>query len=407
VHVLRRISGGNLYGLRICPIKSDSASSSSKSAQHDYVIWRTWEDCLWLQEDLESEYRRMAREKRNRLGALMNSHFFSADLLMGSGDNPVAGKGVKKNGLYIHDRAASFESLPPGPDPNSVPKDVHYFLPKLTKKSTFFSPSATTISQRIEELHNLISALLSGEMPALIKELRQERKITDFFGYWRRDYELAEKERMDKKKDKSPAHPRQSITSSVFSMYFPSSPSSSDLSMSDRSSIPPVPPLPQRVFRQIDDLPRPVSVNTILSASAPSSTNEVYFQHSDSNDNVSIPTNTKSTHSSPAPSSSGSRESLAVPSPVMTAHEVPLIFEHNPEEDMSYPRWTGLAPLPEETELRMSLSSMDFAIEGKDGSSVLLSSHEADHIEDRQTNVEPSPPHDAEGDTAGEFVFLF
>jgi hypothetical protein len=89
----------------------------------------------------------------------------------------------------------------------------------------------------------------------------------------------------------------------------------------------------------------------------------------------------------------------------MTAHEVPLIFEHNPEEYMNHPRWSGLAPLPEETELRMSLSSMDFAIEGKDDSVV---------VEDGQTTGEPgmdllnppSPPHsplnDAEGDVEGE-----
>jgi hypothetical protein len=167
-------------------------------------------------------------------------------------DDAVAGKGVKKNGMYLHDRAASFESLPPGPDPNSVPKDVHHYLPKLTKKSTFFRPSATTISQRIEELHDLICALLSDGMPALIKELRQERKISDFFGVWRRDVELAEKERRDKKKDKSPAHPRQSISSSVFSMYFPSSPSSSDWSTINGSashlSVPPRPPLAPEIF---------------------------------------------------------------------------------------------------------------------------------------------------------------
>jgi hypothetical protein len=97
---------------------TETGSNSSKgSAYSEYTIWRKWDDCLWLQDLLEYHYTQMAREKRTRL---------------------VAGKGVKKNGVYLHDRAASFESLPPGPDPKSISQNVHQFVPKLTKKGTIF-----------------------------------------------------------------------------------------------------------------------------------------------------------------------------------------------------------------------------------------------------------------------------
>jgi hypothetical protein len=137
-------------------------------------VWRRWEDCLIFQETLETEYRRMARSKKQRL---------------------VAGRGVKKNGVYIHDQAASFESLPPGPDPNSVALDIHAYLPKLTKKATLFRASSATVEQRHREMHALIDALFSPDAPALIQELREDRVITDFFGYWRRDHDLAQKDR--------------------------------------------------------------------------------------------------------------------------------------------------------------------------------------------------------------------
>ncbi|KAI5892897.1 uncharacterized protein SCHCODRAFT_01094803 [Schizophyllum commune H4-8] len=135
-------------------------------------IWRKWEDCLWFQETLEYEYTRLAREKRRRL---------------------TSGKGVKKNGLYVHD-AASFESLPMGPDPTTVAKDVHDLIPRLTKKGTFFRASQETIEQRATELRRLIEALFRDDVPALLNDLRNDRMVTDFFGYWRRDYDLAKKQ---------------------------------------------------------------------------------------------------------------------------------------------------------------------------------------------------------------------
>lgn len=104
-----------------------------------------------------------------------------------------AGKGVKKNGMYIHDRAASFESLPPGPDPKSVAKDLHQCLPKLTQRGTFFGPSQAIVDQRQKEFSAFIKALFEENVPSLIRELREDRVIRDFFGYWRRDYDFAVK----------------------------------------------------------------------------------------------------------------------------------------------------------------------------------------------------------------------
>jgi hypothetical protein len=128
---------------------------------------------------LEHRYNVVSREKRQRL---------------------QAGKGVKKSGMYIHDRAASFESLPPGPDPKSVAVDIHAYLPKLTKRATLFRQNQQTIDQRQMEFVALIKAFFEEEVPALIKELRRDRIILDFFGYWRRDYDLASKERAKRSK---------------------------------------------------------------------------------------------------------------------------------------------------------------------------------------------------------------
>ena len=186
--------------MRICPIlrgDRSSVGSGSSAGQCEYEIWRRWEDCLWLQDTLEKEYSRAAREKRTRL---------------------AQGKGVKMhNGMYKQDMASSWESLPPGPEPNSVARDVHAYLPQLTKKGTFFRAKPALIEKRQQEFRHLIETLMSDEMPALIKEIRANRLITDFFGFWRRDLEQEEKQR---KKNRAP---RSSITSSVFSAYFATS----------------------------------------------------------------------------------------------------------------------------------------------------------------------------------------
>ncbi|KAA1477181.1 hypothetical protein DENSPDRAFT_844366 [Dentipellis sp. KUC8613] len=208
-----KIGGAFCYGMRILPIRSSAASMRSRAstALTDYVIWRRWEDCLWFQDVLEQEYSIKSREKRQRLHA---------------------GKGVKKNGIYIHDRAASFESLPPGPDPKSVAKDVHDFLPKLSKKGTLFRPSQGTIGQRHREFANLIHYLFKEEVPALIRELREERVVRDFFGHWRRDHDIARKS-----KGKI-----STISTNTFSTYF--SASNISLSLPDYPDVPSSPRLP-------------------------------------------------------------------------------------------------------------------------------------------------------------------
>ena len=127
-------------------------SRSSRGSQSEYEIWRRWEDCLWLQETLESEYSRAAFEKKVRL---------------------QQGKGVKNfNGIYKTDLASSWESLPPGPDPNSVAQDIHQYLPKLSKKGTLFRASQSMIESRQKEFRSLVETLFSDDMPALIKEIQ-------------------------------------------------------------------------------------------------------------------------------------------------------------------------------------------------------------------------------------------
>ncbi|KAJ3506326.1 hypothetical protein NLJ89_g6931 [Agrocybe chaxingu] len=184
------------HGMRISPITAfdDRMSVSTRGTHIEYDIWRRWEDCLFLQETLESEYSRAAREKKTRL---------------------AQGKGVKAfNGLYKQDFASSWESLPPGPDPNSVAQDIHNHLPRLTKKGTLFRASQATVDQRQREFRHLVETLFSDDMPALIQEIRASTIVTDFFGLWRRDYDNMSSTR------KTSSSTRSSVTSSVFGSYF-------------------------------------------------------------------------------------------------------------------------------------------------------------------------------------------
>ncbi|KAL6301376.1 hypothetical protein BKA93DRAFT_798032 [Sparassis latifolia] len=221
-----KFGSGFCYGMRICPItgdvRDDTSSGKSGNSHTEYEVWRRWEDCLYLQEILEEEYGMMARNKRHRL---------------------AAGKGVKKNGVYIQsDQAASFESLPPGPEANSVAKDVHEIIPKLTKKGTLFRPSQSTVDQRGKEFQAMIETLLSDDVPTLIKELRELRTVRDFFAYWRRDKDHERKAR----RPSTSAGGRDSVTSSAFSMYF----SASNLSLQMPNSyadLPPSPALPSAI----------------------------------------------------------------------------------------------------------------------------------------------------------------
>lgn len=185
------------FGMRICPITRGDRSSTSSDGSvsiSQYDIWRRWEDCLWFQDVIELEYQRRAKQKKQRL---------------------LAGKGVKKNGLYNQDFASSWESLPPGPDPHSVAQNIHAYVPKLTKKGTLFRASQAVIDQRQRELTAFIEGLFQEDSPALLKELRSDRIVTDFFGYWRRDYDLAKKEAKPRA-----SRERVTITPSILSSYF-------------------------------------------------------------------------------------------------------------------------------------------------------------------------------------------
>ena len=196
---MSQVGSGWAYGLRVVSTADDEAadrrsvssrSASSTSSYRDYEVWRRWDDCLWFQESLELEYSIQAREKRRRL---------------------EQGKGVKKNGMYIDSKqAASFDSLPPGPDPTSVSLDIHDYIPKLTKKSTLFRANQATIDQRQQQFTSLIESLLAPQVPALIEELRGTSTVKDFFGWWRRDKDFARKHGPEKGK-----HPEIPILDSI------------------------------------------------------------------------------------------------------------------------------------------------------------------------------------------------
>ncbi|KAK0500295.1 hypothetical protein EDD18DRAFT_1248695 [Armillaria luteobubalina] len=186
--------GSYSFGMRICPItRGDRSSISSDGSNSEYDIWRRWEDWLWFQDSVEEQYRVLARAKRLRL---------------------LAGKGVKRDGFYKQDMASSWESLPPGPDPHSVAQDVHDLIPKLTKKGTVFRASQATIDQRFAEIQAFAEALFRDGVPMLLLDLRSERIVTDFFGLWRRDYDLAQK------LEKQTRSKRSSKSNSILSGYF-------------------------------------------------------------------------------------------------------------------------------------------------------------------------------------------
>ncbi|KAJ7261804.1 hypothetical protein B0H12DRAFT_337314 [Mycena haematopus] len=202
--------GGNYnFQMRICPIAfSDGVSVSSKGSNTEYEILRRWEDCLIFQDTLEREYSRLATSKRQRL---------------------LAGKGVRKNGVYLHsDRASSWDSLPPGPEPDSVAQNIHDLIPRLTKKGTMFRASQATTDQRQAELTAFIAALWTEDVPTLLEDFRRDRMVTDFFGFWRRDQDIQKTSNITTK-------PRSSVSSSVFSAYFAGSDSSENVTRRARA----------------------------------------------------------------------------------------------------------------------------------------------------------------------------
>ncbi|KAF7336753.1 hypothetical protein MVEN_02110500 [Mycena venus] len=206
VEMLSPVKLGGTYNfqMRVCPVaRGDRSSVSSKGSNTEYEILRRWEDCLIFQDTLEREYSRLAVSKRQRL---------------------LAGKGVRKNDVYLHsDRASSWESLPPGPEPDSVAQNIHDLIPRLTKKGTMFRASQATTDQRQAELTAFIAALWQDDVPTLLEDFRKDRMVTDFFGFWRRDQDIQKTSN-----NKSPSKPRSSVSSSVFSTYFSAASESSE-----------------------------------------------------------------------------------------------------------------------------------------------------------------------------------
>lgn len=161
------------YGLRVKPL-TNLISSPTSGPPTDakgkriraYEIHRKWEDCLDLQRVLEKEYATLSKARKSRLG------------------------GKKGNSVYGHpQRAASFDSLPTGPDPKTIPTDIHAFLPRLAAKSSLFrgASGSALVQQRSEEFNEFISALFAPNAPALIDEARQAPAVREWFGFWRRD----------------------------------------------------------------------------------------------------------------------------------------------------------------------------------------------------------------------------
>ncbi|PFH53157.1 hypothetical protein AMATHDRAFT_45775 [Amanita thiersii Skay4041] len=317
--------------MRICAIRrGDRSSISSRHSLSEYDIWRRWEDCLWFQDCLEQEYSRLAREKKQRL---------------------TKGKGVKKNGLYLQDRASSWESLPPGPDPNSVAQDIHEYVPRLTKKGTVFRASQATINQRNQELKALVEALFKDDLPTLLQEIRASSVVTDFFGYWRRDFDLYEAAHKSK--------PRSSISGSILS-----SPSSSNhsLTYSDLS-----PPRNSRLRAfTASDLPRIGSPDTLKSRFWPSKQSQDFSPSTSSLGHIASRTRALSSASSDSSSLGSDRSSeIQTLSNIPTiAGDVPVTFGHDPQRQIEHnvrdrPH-SMLEVLPEDREMKVKAEPLAF-----------------------------------------------
>ncbi|KAJ8508737.1 hypothetical protein ONZ45_g9028 [Pleurotus djamor] len=298
--------GGNYsFGMMIRPLLAPdhrASISTSRRPPVGYEVWRRWEDCLWLQEILEMEYERLARQKRQRL---------------------EKGKGVKKNGIYLHGQAASFDSLPPGPDPKSIAYNIHDTIPRLSKKGTLFRASLSLIEQRQREFTALIEGLFKDDVPTLIQELRESRIVTDFFGYWRRDYDLAQKTGR-----RDPTLPRTSF-------------SSAHSAESDQSSILPRRPLSVITVTRPPPPPRVQSAGAMMQSTRLSSDED-------------LPRSSLSSNSS----SPSSRDSIVAPSPSNTgADDNAIIVNHgNGKMALDYVlpnhrAMVALESLPEDTEL--------------------------------------------------------
>lgn len=290
--------------------KSRGTSISSDRSLSKYKIWRSWDHCLWFQKSLEDEYALAAREKKLRL---------------------AQGKGVKGfNGLYKKDLASSWESLPCGPNPDSVAQDIHKHLPTLTRRGTIFRASQATIDQRQAELISFIEALFSDDMPTLIKEIRVSNVVSDFFAFMRKDLEFT-------KASQTPTVPRSSLTDSVFSSYF--SASHPSLPTSDSAPNPKTHKRSQR-----STTPRsPPSLTSLTEISE-----ESRYPYESPRRSRSRPLSSSSDSSARSTSSSGS--SLSSSTGPAIVDDVSIMFGHNPSNPKDQSN-SILEVLPEEQEM--------------------------------------------------------
>ncbi|KAG6891365.1 hypothetical protein C0992_008076 [Termitomyces sp. T32_za158] len=324
-----KFGGGYNFGMRISALvsgdRSSAAFTASSSSSFEYDIWRKWEDCLVFQENIETEYRHMARSKRIRL---------------------ERGKGIRRNGFYKQDAASSWESLPPGPDPKSVAADIHQYIPPLTRKGTIFRASQATIDQRASELTAFVEALFQEDIPTLIEEMRNDQIVRSFFGYWRRDHEISEKSRKQRAKNSAS---RTSMTSSIFSMYF----SSSNLSNQHLQENCHQPATPSR------------STSTYKSSQ---SSLQTHREGSNSSRESSPPSQGRrraysSSSSSPSTHSDSSLDSpvtVNIPIPTVEDNVPTFTFDHNPQRNAPYVHdrlTSSLAVLPENQEACLKTSA--------------------------------------------------
>jgi hypothetical protein len=168
----------------------------------------------------------------------------------------------------------------------------------------------------------------------LIQELRESEKVTDFFGFWRRDFDLALKQQKGKGIEKQP---RTSISSSVFETYFSSTP---NLTTTEATLVNPP-------GGKSHKSPAGKGAALIKSGSKPSS-------HSSSDDDFYPRRGSDGSTSSSVGPPSPSSTLYSSPSPYIVPHDIPVVFGHNPMES-----------LPEDEELVTSMSEMNVARHGK------------------------------------------
>jgi hypothetical protein len=106
---------------------------------------------------------------------------------------------LKTAALGIHQPEPTEDVLPPAdpwllsPRDARHASDVHVYLPRMTKTGTLFRPSARTIARRAAEFNGFLHALLADDVPPALRRIRGDRVVHDFFGYWRRDHDVAQR----------------------------------------------------------------------------------------------------------------------------------------------------------------------------------------------------------------------